>query len=219
MFTPLTPVQRKRLLNNLLKSCDDPSKLTTATICWICQNAWWLSCNGEKPYIGDDGKLEYPRRPETREQLKKIRATFNVFEHFCSDVDLNHALGWVNKWVNDKSEYSREALASFRERCEITQEFRRLIGVGTYRIKFYKIDWKNKRTKYQCNYAARSLTEAAKLWRANHRISPNHWDDKWHIYQIHKVADTYYYYIYRDYLCAETYDYLTKPLDFFTKME
>jgi hypothetical protein len=184
----------ERLIKNVVKAIDsnDSSVLTVASVRWILDN-WDL-----KP------RMDFlPRGLVWKEsRIPKVEFTeffqsFNCFEHFVGDVDLNHVLGIINHYVKKDglTENYLQWIANFRQRCQVVNNVRARIKLKTYNFhivykthhRFYPREtWRHQ--KYVMRYSARNLEEAMKRFRAEHR-DDNHPHFKSYFWFVKRVRE------------------------------
>jgi len=166
----------ERLIRNVVKAIDsnDSSILTVTSVRWILNN-WNLKPRMDFLPRG----LVWSESRIPKAEFNEFFKSFDCFEHFIGDVDLNHVLGIINHYVvkdGGITENNREWILNFRQRCQVTNEVRKRIKLKQYNFHvlykthrhFYPSEkWNYK--KYVIQIYARNMTEAMKRFRAAYR--------------------------------------------------
>lgn len=147
--------QISKLIKNitLAFTSGDNSKLTIHSSQWLINN-YWL-----RPETYWD--LVYPNRHYTKKSFDKFFTSFSLLEWITSDIDLNHALGWINHWVvknngaGGKQENIEDCIRIFKQRCYVVNTLRKTLGLKAYTIHFLRFD----RHYYKKNQFKKSTTQ------------------------------------------------------------
>ena len=187
----------ERLIKNVVKAIDsnDSSVLTVASVRWILAN-WDLKPRMDflpRGLVWDNSRIP-------KAEFTEFFQSFNCFEHFVGDVDLNHVLGIINHYVKKDglTENYLQWIATFRQRCQVVNNVRARIKLKTYNFhivykthhRFYPREtWKHQ--KYVMRYYGRNLEEAMKRFHAEHR-DDNHPHFKSYFWIVKRVRELNY---------------------------